>query len=370
MIHLQIAGRTMKHDRILWALILGWLLMQPAAPAAAQYCECHIGPADVTLVRTRMQAGLYEPNPVARSSELTVVQIKWHVLTDTSGNTSIDAETLENYLATLSQAFAPAGLEFCADSEIDFISDDELFENVQSTYSLLTMNSTDHAIDVYWCPSLQGGGLCGTSSYTFSPVQGVAVQTSCQGATDVSKVFIHEIGHYFDLFHTHEIQWGFDCPNGTLCSEVGDLVCDTAPSLNMFFETCVDPADCSLRSDVSVCIDGYPEPLCDGAPYLESDTTNFMSYSPVHCLLEFTPGQYDRINATYWNLRPELQGGKCAGAGPCRADITKDGLVNGEDIAIILSQWGTGDRHADLDDSGMVDGGDLALMLSSWGVCR
>ena len=359
----------MRYDRILWILMLGWLLMQPEGLATAQHCECRIGQADVALVRARMRSGLYDPKSMTRSSELVAVQIKWHVLSDSSGNTSIDDTTLDYYLARLSQAFAPAGLEFCADPVIDFITDDLLFGNVQNTYELRTVNATDHAIDVYWCPSIQGGGLCGSSSYTFSPVQGLVMQTSCQDATDVSAILIHEVGHYFDLFHTHEINWGFDCPNGTQCAEVGDLVCDTAPSKNMFFETCVDPVDCSLRLDVSSCIDGYPEPLCDGAPYLESETTNFMSYSPVHCLLEFTPGQYDRIKATYWNLRPELQGVVCPVPEPCPGDLTQDGTVNGGDIALILSRWGSTDEEADLDDSGVVNGGDLAVMLNSWGPC-
>ena len=359
----------MRYDRMLLAMMLGWVLMQPGALATAQRCECHLDQSHVELVRERMRLGVYDSGSITRPTEFMVVQVKWHVLTDTSGNASIDATTLDDYLVRLSQAFAPAGIEFCADPEIDFISDNTLFANVQNTYELRTLNSTEDAIDVYWCPSVQGGGLCGSSSYTFSPVQGVVMQTSCQGAKDVSGVLIHEIGHYFDLFHTHELNWGFDCPNGTLCSEVGDLVCDTAPSRNMLFETCVDPTDCSLRTDESSCIEGYPEPLCDGSPFLESETRNFMSYSPVHCLLEFTPGQYDRMNATYWNLRPELQAGECSQVDRCPADLTEDGLVNGGDIAVILTQWGTEDDQADLDGSGTVNGADLAVMLNSWGLC-
>lgn len=46
-------------------------------------------------------------------------------------------------------------------------------------------------------------------------------------------------------------------------------------------------------------------------------------------------------------------------------DVTGDGLVNGADLATLLSQWG-GVGSADLDQSGQVNGADLAIMLSAW----
>lgn len=52
----------------------------------------------------------------------------------------------------------------------------------------------------------------------------------------------------------------------------------------------------------------------------------------------------------------------------CVADLTLDGLVDGADFSILLSEWG-GDGFGDLDRSDVVDGVDLGLMLSAWGVC-
>lgn len=47
-------------------------------------------------------------------------------------------------------------------------------------------------------------------------------------------------------------------------------------------------------------------------------------------------------------------------------DINQDGIVDGGDLAVLLSQWGaTGD--ADIDGSGTVDGSDLGMLLSAWG---
>ena len=338
--------------------------------ATAQRCETPLQAGDIELVRERMAIGLYATMAETRSQQLERVKIKWHVLTDSLGNTAVDEDTLGYYLARLSNAFLPAGIEFCADPEIDFIRDDLLFMNVESTYQLRVMNVDPEAINIYWCPSIYDGQLCGSSSYSFSPIQGIVMQSSCQGEADVSGILIHETGHYFDLFHTHETGWGFDCPNGDACATTGDLVCDTAPSKNLLFDTCVDPADCSLLIEVDSCISGYPAPLCDGSPYLESEVTNYMSYSPPSCLLEFSPGQCQRIYATYRNLRPELNMNSCQGYEPCPADLDGDGFVGGQDIAFILSDWGMVQSDSDLDGSGMVGGGDIAVLLNNWGSCR
>ncbi len=57
---------------------------------------------------------------------------------------------------------------------------------------------------------------------------------------------------------------------------------------------------------------------------------------------------------------------------PCTGDVASDGMVDGVDLAAVLSQWGTqgsGTFNADIDGSGLVDGGDLALVLGGWGPC-
>ena len=53
----------------------------------------------------------------------------------------------------------------------------------------------------------------------------------------------------------------------------------------------------------------------------------------------------------------------------CLGDIFSDGLVNGGDLGILLSQWGQSGVASDLDANGIVDGADLGLLLSGWGPC-
>lgn len=52
----------------------------------------------------------------------------------------------------------------------------------------------------------------------------------------------------------------------------------------------------------------------------------------------------------------------------CVGDLDHDGVVDGEDLALLLDRWGDF-GSADLDGNGLVDGGDLALLLARWGHC-
>jgi hypothetical protein len=49
-----------------------------------------------------------------------------------------------------------------------------------------------------------------------------------------------------------------------------------------------------------------------------------------------------------------------------RSDINLDGRVDGADLGLLLSAWGTASAAADINQSGTVDGEDLGALLGSW----
>ena len=53
----------------------------------------------------------------------------------------------------------------------------------------------------------------------------------------------------------------------------------------------------------------------------------------------------------------------------CSADINADGVVNGEDLTILLADWGESRSKADLNNDGVVNGADLTILLSFWNDC-
>ena len=339
-------------------------------PSIAQQCGTEVPPEGIEIVRDRMALGQYELPPFLHLDPVAV-RIKWHVVTSSLGTRCIDDDSLSYYLEGITSAFTESSLQFCADTEVHLIIDDELYENVASHYHLRMIEPTEDALDIYWCPSLSNGALCGTSSYSFGPpIQGIAIQTTCMGYTDVLGVLIHEVGHYFDLLHTHEMGWGIECPVGGDCANEGDLVCDTVPGNSLQFETCVNPLDCSFVNDDPSCLEGPPPPICDGSPYPEPDVLNYMSYAPVPCLTAFSSEQMYRARATYDNFRTELHEVTCITWNGCFGDINQDGEIDGGDLAALLSLWGSDDFFADIDGDGIVGGSDLSIILANWNACN
>ena len=56
----------------------------------------------------------------------------------------------------------------------------------------------------------------------------------------------------------------------------------------------------------------------------------------------------------------------------CAADIIQNGVVDGADLAAVLTVWGTNGGiypRADTNGDGLVDGTDLAVVLGGWGPC-
>ena len=54
---------------------------------------------------------------------------------------------------------------------------------------------------------------------------------------------------------------------------------------------------------------------------------------------------------------------------PCLADLNQDGIVDGADMGIFLTAWGTDDPLADFNGDGLVDGEDFGQLLVDWGSC-
>ena len=54
---------------------------------------------------------------------------------------------------------------------------------------------------------------------------------------------------------------------------------------------------------------------------------------------------------------------------PCPADLTGDGMVDMDDIYIVLGYWGYSGVPADINQDGVVDLDDLFEVLDMWGPC-
>ena len=344
-------------------LISIFVMLTSTLSVQSQSCDNYLTEEERSIALDLVENGFYNISSFDETTTLQEprqVRIKWHLLCSET-DCPISHEELEYYLNGLNDAFHPIRIKFIADPIIHYIDDNDLAEEGSDINGIRRMSSLEGAINVYWGKSFGGGNLCGASSFTFMPFQGIIMQTTCQGNEDVLGVFIHEVGHYFDLFHTHE----FECPSGINCDIMGDYVCDTAPSTSLRFDYCIDSSTCMMWEDVhSRCYEAPPLEACPEGIDYDPDLENYMSYTAVPCLQEFSQGQYDRAAATYFNLRQELHHIPIP---QCVGDLSGDGVINGEDLSILLASWG--EAAGDLTGDGFTDGADLAVMLAKWGGC-
>ncbi|MCF8246892.1 MAG: zinc-dependent metalloprotease [Saprospiraceae bacterium] len=230
----------------------------------------------------------------------TVVPIHIHIVRRDDGTGGINVATVQSEIANyVNTRYSSIGVSFQECSPATYINSTAYYDlsgdpegdamsaayNVPNVLNLYFVNDPD--------------GACGWARFTFLlPSDYVVIANGC---ADNTSTLAHEIGHYFDLFHTHETAFGAECVDGSNCAVAGDLFCDT-------------PADPVLSGKVTA----YPgcgyvgadlDP-CNNDPYTPS-THNIMSYSQKQCRDIFTAQQNAKILFTIANGRSYLDYG-CA----------------------------------------------------------
>ncbi|MBX3351851.1 MAG: hypothetical protein KF684_02865 [Phycisphaeraceae bacterium] len=346
----------MSRKRFSSSFVVAFSTLSALTHAGETECLSTPTPEEVEIIRSLDRAGVYslrEDNQGVRYVPLTL-----HIVRTSEGTGGIDIEQVFQSVVDSNAAFAQAGIVFCVPGEIRYVDNDTFYFalNTRPLFDeLRRRNPAPGTINIYFAPDPRSNGssICGTASFTTSPVQGIIVKNSCAGLPSNPSTVPHEIGHYLDLYHTHETAFGRECTDASNCDVAGDLICDT-------------PADPNLTNRVSTACQytGVVAPTCGGLPYAP-DTLNLMSYSRKTCRTDFTPQQVARMRATLHNLRPqyirELPG-----------DATQDGVVDFADLSIVLTSFGaidggTGDVNAD----GGIDFADLNIVLTAFGQpCR
>ena len=157
------------------------------------------------------------------------------------------------------------------------------------------------------CASCKPVGCLAGGFAAFPPAHGTELDgivleanTWGHGNCQLNKIALHELGHYFNLYHT----WEGGCKNDD-CLLDGDRVCDTPP----------DNGNNTYPSNP--CLNGNTENTCStdvnpgdiNNPFATDradPTDNFMDYAPVACATRFTPGQVLRMQHALTGQRSSL----------------------------------------------------------------
>lgn len=242
--------------------------------------------------RARFMPGYFGCNYIKKTDKTLSITL-W-IAEDSLGSIGYNLTDLQEPMDFLNEIYEPIGIAFQFCDTIfmenfqfnDFVSEDELDEMLAMYYRPNTINlyltqNVDHA------PFGQVGG--------FAALPGgddiIVMRKSTM--VDQSQTLVHEMGHFFGLYHTFETEFGDEFVDGSNCEETGDLVCDTEADPN-------DEADNLPFPDCNY--DGFPE-IDDNGDYYVPPTNNFMSYFSNDCRCRFTPQQYNRMLEQYQQIR-------------------------------------------------------------------
>ncbi len=261
-------------------LLFGFLfLTAPVLWAQGEDCATVVTPEQIRFELERFPPGWVFPDVSAAPPECIAMTI--HIVRQSDGSGGLTLLELESAINDMNVQYQNVPMRFYRQGGVDYIDDDNYYLNTNNGSmwnALRQVNSVANTVNVYFVPNT---GICGISAFTTSSIQGMIVDNACAGNT---STFAHEMGHFFDLYHTHETGFGVECPDGSNCSTAGDRLCDT-------------PADPVLQNHVDVnCIyDNFASTPSGCTGTYSPQTDNLMSYSRKLCRDLFTTDQRNKM---------------------------------------------------------------------------
>ncbi len=302
--------------------------------------------ATITLTQTSLEdptitppsPSIYDLSAYDDLSSLDPIDVpmKIHIVRTNSGggNFVLSEIELNNYLSQLNEDFAPAKLNFVICGDINYINNSNYYDLDDNNQEDEMGNTYDieNVINVYF----YGQGATSRGHFSHDGIDRFRVNTSQLLVRE--SVFQHELGHYLDLYHTHEI-WNntnIELVERSNCSTAGDLLCDT-------------PADPRLRTGVNVnnfCNYIGNEIDANGDSYTPL-TDNIMSYA-TQCRTEFTEEQLERVAFVAREVRSYLSFDNCSNISlseiQLSGDIDFDNVLIGQTETRILTIENTGNE--------------------------
>jgi hypothetical protein len=201
------------------------LAVCPALAQTRPECGLVLTPGEAPVHMARQLAGVYAlPGPLPET--VYTVPLTMHVVRRSNGTGGLPPERVAQALVDANDAWRSADIQFCQAGPIRYIDSDAFYDiSGSETTALRNTDVVPGTINIWFVNSAP---YCGISSFTTSSQQGIVMNNSCTALPTNRSTFPHEIGHYFDLYHTHETAFGTECVARTNCSTRGDLVCDTA----------------------------------------------------------------------------------------------------------------------------------------------
>jgi hypothetical protein len=260
------------------------------------------GTPSPTVDQIRYTLDVVAKKALLRNAGTTCVPLYAHVVRNGDGTGGITKRVLNRGLSSLNIVFKPANIEFYW-AGIDYANSSYYYNynslNGAEAGLVNLFTTVPNAVNVYYTNEVIVDGNS-TGGYTYFP-ENLASKNRVFMANwgqdnDVNGSFAHELGHYFNLYHTHQgTENGPDddaaenvarVGDEKNCDAKGDLLCDTQ----------ADPKGSYTNVNVQCAYTGGGLDRFN-RPYTPP-VDNIMSYFPDECGANhhfFTPNQNARI---------------------------------------------------------------------------
>jgi len=252
--------------------------------ADSDLCGTEVTPEVITRTERMLADGTWDEGRTRlhdfRGVEIQYVKLTIHIVRYSNGTGGIPPSRVATAISDLNDHVASTGLVFFQHVNTIYLDSDQYADcTSEESYALRAINPVPNSLNVWFVPNFIG--LCGKSSFPGSATQGIVMDNDCTATTYNHSTFTHEVGHYFNLWHTHTTSLGgAECVDGSNCSIAGDLFCDTP----------ADPNVSGLVSDSCV-YTGTSTDACGSGALYNPSTENLMSYSNKWCRDTFTSEQ-------------------------------------------------------------------------------
>lgn len=212
------------------------------------------------------------------------VNVYFHIIRNNVGQTSIPLYYPSTILDKLNEDYNPYNISFKS-LGTGYINNSIYTNDGIGVYSgnvdqLFIINDHPNAIDIY---IVEKSDWAGKADSVLSKDFFIHKDYTNTG------IVSHEMGHCLNLYHTHDLQFGQELPNGSNCDTTGDLICDTPadPNLKNYSDYI---NNCKLSSGITIGnLVYYPDPQ------------NIMSYTTPDCMQYFSEGQIERMKDAMFN---------------------------------------------------------------------
>ena len=272
-----------------------------AAQSAVQEkedCKTQVTPAAIEMEAKRDQNAYkqllqqYTGTPKRAVTEYT---LQIHIVRMDDGTGGVNVATVRNEITNwVNTYFAAVNASFVECSPEHYINSTEYYNLSGDAEgdAMAAANNVANVVNIYFVNDPDGA--CGWARFPWDlPVDYIVIANSC---ADNQSTVVHELGHYFSLYHTHETAFGAE--NVTRnnadgcydCDTEGDKLCDTPadPRLNQAAVSITAAPACAYSSSLT--------DAC-GVSYTP-DATSIMSYSLKACRTVFTASQKAKMTLT------------------------------------------------------------------------